>query len=525
MPFTLIQAGASLQFLSESGEITTLTLPSGVTIDATKVPRFEVLNRRVIMVNSPNAPLFIDSSGNVGALSPPGPATAPTIAVGIIGSLNGTYSGVRYTFTTKNTDGDLIGESALSPASNSVTLTNDSLEISNIAVGPSGTTGRRIYRPTAGGATLFKLIDIDNNTTTSILDNTPDSALSIISAPSLGAAPNLYLVKEWKGRLWGVGSEEVDSLRYSQADAPWAWPTLNQINIPIVGGDERGVLGFMVRKEFLGVGKRDVIWYVTGNTPTDFRLVKLTNTVGIESQESVANFQDTIWWLWKDGVYQWDAEGVRNVSEGKVKSWFTTDEYFNRDKFQNAFAQFDTVRMKYRLFLASAGSEVIDRWVEYDIVDRTWWGPHKTAAFDPTCSFPIFDASDKIFMVVGSDDGYLWKERTEATDHLATGIKIDVMSKWHDAGDVDANKHWGRPVIMGKAQAAGVVSFIPYVGYTDAEAQEPMFWHMVEGHQTLDRMGQGMLMRFRLTHDTYNEPVQIHGIELPFNIFGNRARG
>lgn len=522
MAFILTQAGSSLQILNTNGQITTLNVPADVTIDDTIPPRFEILNRRIIMVNSPSMPLIIDGNGVVQSMGSAGPTTAPTLLGVPGGALSGVYDGIRYTFITKNAAGDLIGESQMSPAATSITLAGQAIQVSDLEVSSAGHTGRRLYRPTAGGATLFRWLDIDNNVTTTIVDATADAALSTISAPNLGGTPRLYLAKQWKGRLWGVAKEEVDSLRFSEADAYWSWPALSQINIPVVGANATGITALMARKEFLGVGKSDMIWYVAGQTPTDFRLVKLTNTVGVESQESVAEFQDTIWWLWKDGVYQWDAEGVRNVTEGKVKSWFATDDYFNRALFHKAFAIVDTPKMKYRLFLASAGSTEIDRWVEYDIVDKTWWGPHKTDAFSPTCALTIFDDDGLVYPTIGSEEAYLWKEQAAATDHLATGIAMDVLSKWHEAGEPDLEKHWGRPTIMGKAQEAGVVTFTPYVGYTDAEAQAPMYWEMVEGRQSLDRLGHGVLMRFRLTHDTYNEPVQIHGIEFPFNIFGSR---
>jgi hypothetical protein len=477
----------------------------------------------VILVNTPSKPLTIDGEGTVRPLSPAAPVLAPTVAIGAVGSLSGTYTGIRYTYIVKDAAGNLISESGMSPASGSVTLTSDKLAVSNIGISPeSEVTGRRFYRGTTNGTTLFKWFDLDGNTLTSFEDDLADAALPTISAPTLGSAPKLTHVKEWRNRLWGTSEDTPDSLRYAEPDAWWAWPNTNELKVPILGDSSRGVIGLMPRREALGLGKRDVIWQVTGSTPTDFRLVKLAESVGVESQESMAIYRDTIWWLWKDGVYQWNSEGIKNISDGKVRSWFQSDDYFNQDKFDDAFAIFDPTKLKYRLFLASAGSTTIDRWIEYDIETKTWWGPHKTGAFSPTCSFLLFDSADRVVPVMGSSDLYVWEPRTEATDHLATGIDFEVVTKWHDGTAPDMEKHWGSPSFLGKVQEAGTLSVTPYAGYLNAEAQTPMFYDMTQGREVLDRIGRGMVMKLKLNHSTYNEPVEIYGVEVPYNVFGTR---
>ncbi|MCA1841401.1 MAG: hypothetical protein LC723_13945, partial [Actinobacteria bacterium] len=392
MPFTVIQAGATLQFLAEDGGLQTLALPNGYTLSTNRPPRWVVINRTAILVNTPSAPLAITGDAVVRPLGSAGPSDPPSVEPGGPGGLTGEYGGIRYTYITKNVNGEVISESPMSPPSNTVTLSTDMLAINNILPSPDNTvTGRRVYRPTASGATLFKLVDIDDNTSLAYEDNTPDAALSLIAAPTLGAVPRLITAKEWKNRIWGTDDSDIDTLRFSEPDAWWAWPVTNGFNVPIVGGGGRGIIGLMPRREYLGIGKRDLIWAIVGDTPSDFRLVKLSELCGVESQESVATYRDTCWWLWKDGVYQWDSEGINSVSDGKVKSWFTTDNYFNRSKFRDAFAIFDPTTLKYRLFLASAGSSVIDSWVEYDTQTQTWWGPHSSASFNPTSSFIIYN--------------------------------------------------------------------------------------------------------------------------------------
>jgi len=65
----------------------------------------------------------------------------------------------------------------------SITTTsgNQKVDLSSIPVGPSGVTGRRVYRTAVGGGALKLMHEIANNTATTHLDETPDA--------SLGAAP------------------------------------------------------------------------------------------------------------------------------------------------------------------------------------------------------------------------------------------------------------------------------------------------------------------------------------------------
>jgi len=61
----------------------------------------------------------------------------------------------------------------------------------------------------------------------------------------------------------------------------------------------------------------------------------------VSSQESVAVYRDVAYFLWEDGVYQWGDDGLICLSDGRVRSWFATDSYFNRKRFQYAFGGVD----------------------------------------------------------------------------------------------------------------------------------------------------------------------------------------
>jgi hypothetical protein len=524
MAYTIIQSGATLQFLDTSGNLTNLTLPAGATLRTDVPPRWAIFGNFAILVNTPNFPLTIDATGTVRPLTPKPPAVAPTLSAGAAGTLTGTYGGVRYTYIIKDAIGNIISESDFSPPSNTVTIANQRLAVSGVTTSADPISARRLYRTTSNGAILFPWFDIDGNTVTSASDDLSDAALSLVAAPDfLGTPPLLTLIKEWRNLLWGVGDASRDTLQASAPGAMYAWNSDNTIPIPGTGRDEFGIRSLMPRREALGVGRRDIIWQVTGTTFDDFRTVKLSENTGIESNESMVIYRDTVWWLWKDGVYQWDDNGIKNIAElGGVKSWFTTNSYFNRDVFPFSFAVFDPVRLKYRLYLAGAGSNVIDHWVEYDVENKTWWGPHKTAAFAPTCAFILSDEDDKIQAIAGSQDAFVWEEQDTATDGTSSGIAIDVDTRFFDGGIAEFEKYFGELSIVGKVQSAGTIQITPKTGYLDAPVQTSIPYDMTSGRQRLRRIGHGKLAQLNLQHSTAGEPVELYGMILPYHILGRR---
>lgn len=523
MAFTVIQAGDALQFLDTDGNLSPLTLPTGVTLRDDVPPRWAVFGGYAILVNTPSTPITIAPDGVVRPLCPKPPAVAPTVAIGSAGTLSGTYGGIRYTYLIKDDIGNIIAESDFSPPSNTVTLTNDKLQVSGVSVSPeTSVNARRLYRPTTDGAVLFPWFDIEGNTVTTAQDDLSDAGLSLVAAPTLGTPPRLTLIKEWRNLLWGVSDVERDRIFYNMPGFQYAWPADNSIAIPGTGRDQFGIRALMPRREALGIGRRDIIWQITGETEDDFRAVKLAENTGVESNESMVVYRDTVWWLWKDGVYQWDGDGIKNISDPSVSSWFNSNDYFNRDQFENSFAVFDPTRYKYRLYLASAGSEVIDQWVEYDVNAKTWWGPHKTGAFDPSCAFILSDASDKTEAIAGSEDGFIWQETSTPTDDLSVGIETELDSRFFDGGTPDHEKYWGELSVIGKVQEGGTITITPKTGYLNSTAQTAISYDMTKGRQRLRRLGNGKLMQLNFQHSAPDEGVELYAFQLPYHIIGRR---
>lgn len=525
MAFILLQGGTSLQLFNQSGELSTLTLPTGITLQSDRPPRFAVFNKYLVMVNTPTRPITIDAAGIVRVLCPRAPELAVTLATtGGSGGLSGSYK-ARQTFRLLDDDGNLIAESDMSPIMDvPLAIAGNTLDASVIGVSQDAVSSSQLYRTTSGGAVYFPWLEVDGNVVTaSPSDDTSDASLSLVAAPVLGTPPNLSLIASFRDRLWGIDRARPDHVRYTEAGQPWSWPASNDLPIGREGADSIGVTALIARRDALGAGRRDGFYQITGTTNADFRVVVLSEQTGVESQETVVVQKDVAYFLGKDGVYTWSADGIKCISDGKVRAWFNTDTYFKRSRFPNAFAGYDPINSKYRLFLADDASSVEDRWVEYDTTEGTWWGPHLTSAVTTlTSAMVITDGNDRASALIGDSTGFLWKDQSTATDNVSTGIAINLDTKFFSEGTPDLKTYWGELTMIGKVQSAGTITITPKVGYLNASAGTTIPYDLTKGRHRLRRLGTGNFMQLNFTHSTAGEPVEIYGMEVPTHPIGRR---
>jgi len=142
----------------------------------------------------------------------PKPASSCTAAAGAAGDLTGKYKyGVTFVYK--------FGQSAVSPLSNEVNVTNQKINVSGIPTGGPYCIGRWLYRTTAGGETLNRLTYIDDNTTTTYEDNISDGGLEGIEPYDGNNIPpeDTSIVFYYKGYMYyAVGNK----LYYSQLMTP-----------------------------------------------------------------------------------------------------------------------------------------------------------------------------------------------------------------------------------------------------------------------------------------------------------------
>ena len=527
MPFTLMQVGNTLKSVNTDGGLSSaLTLPSGVILATNLQPRFARFKRYIVLVNTPSRALSIDVDGVVRPLTPNPPSTAVALSAGAAGTLSGSYLSLQ-TYKILDTAGNTIAESDYGPAMTAyVSVASQKLHAAYAVSPDAAVSGTQLYRTTTLGAVYFPWTLVSDNTTTSVENDISDAALGLIPGPELGTAPDLTLIAEFGGRLWGVTRDDVDSLRYTSAGTMYGWAALNTLLIPHVGSDGAGISALIPRRAALGVSRRNTFSQVTGSQRTNIQpvIVNGGENVGCVSQESVVVFRDIAYFLSQDGVYQWDSNGITCISDGRVRTWFTTDETFNRSMFWRAFSEFDPIAKKYRLFLASKGSAVTDRWVEYDIMNGTWWGPHETSAFTPSSAFLVAGRNQQLYPMIGSREGYLSQDQEFKNDWGLLPIDFDVKTRDTEGDDPEQTKYHGELSVFHQVQESGDLTVTPSLGPVDELVeQDPFTSDMTRGRRRLGRIGVGESMALRFQNDVVNEDVVLGGFVIdPVDNAGRR---
>lgn len=532
MPFTLAQAGTSLVAVATDGTFSTLTLPSGVTLSSTLRPRFAILGRTVYLVNAPTINLAIDPDLSVRALCPVPPSSAPRLAAGSSTGLTGVRL-VKVSHAIKNTEtGELYAESPLGPASNSVTLANQSLAGTNTPISPQASVNtRRIYATTIGGSVYFHWFDLDDNTVTAWEDNLADAGLSLdanevddLGCPP-GSAPGtrMELIVAWKDRLWGKSSDPTlcDHAIYSNNRQPWAWPEDNDFPIPPVGQDAEGITAYAPRRDELGVSRRNAVYKIVPSGTT-FQVIQVKLGKGWIAPDSITVINDVAYGLGTDGVYQWTGDDFDCISDEKVRAWFTTDTYFNRAEFPNAFGNYNPATNSYELHLAAAGSTDINRWVSFCLTNRQWYGPHKTAAFTPTCRILGRDSNNTDVPYIGASNGFLHSmNHATRTDGQSSAIEFDARIILH-ANTPDIDKMWEQIDILSKVEASGTLTITPTVGGLDASASTALTHTLTTGREKLGYLGVGRYAQLTFVQNTNAVDCTLHAIEVPYFEWGRK---
>lgn len=475
--YAIVQtAGGDLIRVAPDGTQLPLPLPPGVTVSTYRKVRGAVLNRRILLVNGVSRNIQLNANLIARILTPRPPQSAPTVATGGGGAVTGTYRW-RYTFAV--TEGEnVIAESEMSDASADLTLTANQTTVTIATSTDTAVNARRIYRTADGPGDVYYLVaQVSNNSATSYTDNSTDESLELFPAEDLGSPPGfteqdrMEMIAVWRDRAWGPSATYPDRLYFSGNRLQYAWP--NYVVVQPEGEDTFGVTGLAPRRDELMVGRRRALWSIVGDTPTRFQAIRRAEGVGIWATDSTVVIRNTLFFLAEDGVYTWGDEGLVCISRlGNVEEWFKSSTYFNPEYFTEAVGVWNQQEDTYDLFLPAAGATVLNRWVSYDIQNRCWYGPHRTAAVTSIGAVVNLEGTDdRIDPYLGADDGALYRmNRATRTDGASTAITARAEGPHHHEGRPDDTKVWGRLTLHTKEETAGTLTVERRVGELDAVA-------------------------------------------------------
>lgn len=237
------------------------------------------------------------------------PGSAPTLAVGAAGTPNGTYT-CKVAFKTATI------ESNAGPASGSVAVVNQQIDISNIPLGPAGTTGRVLYFFKSGvSSTYQKAIEVNDNVTTTATLTTDQpswttTALSTNDPPPTGP----WITVLFKNRLWKAGDpNNTRRVSFSQIFVPEAWPSGFYVDVPFSFNDE--VTALFVLGDLLLIMGHVELYFVVGDTPFSFIVRRNFAPRGCPSPWAVTKVENTALYFSRFAVLAFDGAQARILSD------------------------------------------------------------------------------------------------------------------------------------------------------------------------------------------------------------------
>lgn len=362
------------------------------------------------------------------------PTAAPTAAdSGTAGNLNGTYTW-KVTFVSPTM------ESNGSPASNTLTVTNKQVTLTNIPVSSDPqVTARRIYRTLAGG-TIYKFVgQIPDNTTTTFTDNVADSALGADIPIDKDPPPAGKIAEVFKNRVWMAGVPGFPRrLFFSEYFEPEAWPPTFYVDLPLDQGDE--ITGLKVLGEVLVVYGHNRPLVILGESPFDFVVRRTFANTGAESNRAIVAVENTHIFLSRFGIYAFDGAIARLLTDDITPTFRDLDS----TKFHQAAAVYNDPkkRVHFALYIpefAALNETTNTGELLYDLRTGSWTMSTKKIGFYIPATGPG-DKSELYF--TSPSTGFLYKTDPDAITFDGAGFSAIWKSKGFAPRSIDIPKQW-----------------------------------------------------------------------------------
>jgi len=311
----------------------------------------------------------------------------------------------------------------------------DSLTVSpayqkvNITVIPtSSDTGqvdqRKIYRTQPGGTAYYLVAIINDNTTTTFVDNIPNALLGAPMSEDNDIAPLGKYSEWWDGRLW-IADEDENIVYYSKIWVPDAFDTNNRYVSARRGISDDEIMGIIGYSSLLYMMKRSGITFVRK---------RLTGSYGVYDGPG-ANGCIAPWSL---------LEAYGLLMYLSFRGW---EVYNGQDSFSILFSKpvMNTLKSldKTEVEKVMAGRLASRDEIWLSIPDRTGGASAITVVLNktrsafytfsfsktPSCLCEARDSSKEIQLVMGTRDGYAGTTES-GTQDFATNITATVRTGW-----------------------------------------------------------------------------------------------
>lgn len=237
-------------------------------------------------------------------IAPPG--TAPSVATGAAGVLDGT-SPIVYYISYENA---AEHESSVGPGSTPVVFTLQQANLTSIPTGPAGTAKRHIYRIGGGLDTTFALrvATINDNTTTTYTDNIQNEvvrALNIEAPTDREEPPPASGICHYYGRLVGWASAEYPNKLFWTPPGRYYY-FRSEDEMP-VGDYYESILACSEIGGSLCIFKERSVWRLIGD-PDNRNLELVTTEIGLPGASAIAVGRTVVPYLSRKGAYLFNGD-------------------------------------------------------------------------------------------------------------------------------------------------------------------------------------------------------------------------
>jgi|GEM_PF-4303335 len=375
---------------------------------------------------------------DIGYIIPASGVTATEGAAGVLENKEYQYH-VTYYYADGESNSNAT-PTAITPAA------NKKIELTNIPTGNSRVTQRKLYR-TEGDGTTFKLLTtIEDNTTTSYSDNTPDSGLGadIDTDNTYSNLQNCKFNINHKSRMWYAGDPNNPStLYYSKALHPESNPSTYTWAIGSQDGDV--ITGLAVNLGALIIFKKYSTWVITGDLPTgasaDMVLEQVNPSIGCVGFKTIDHAgNDLLFMTPSNGVQRLHriilAETESMDAEALSYKIEPTIDALNNDMLYKAHAA--VWNNKYYLFVPHDTATECDRCLVLDLRDMNAeyentirWTQYDNMNF--SCSHVMRDSEGESLHIGSTTEGYIYNGEDGVNDD-GQAIEAYATTKYLEFG-------------------------------------------------------------------------------------------
>lgn len=285
---------------------------------------------------------------------------------------------------------------------------------------------RRIYRTQPGGTAYYLVATINDNTTTSFVDNVPDGLLGIDMSEANDIAPLGKFVEWFDDRLW-IGDADENIVYYSKTNIPDAFDTDNKYVSVRRGESDDTLTGLIDYKSYLYAFKRKSIYMIRKKTSAYYGRYEVCDDFGCIAPWSLLSVFGLLTFVSDRG---WE---IFNGCQAYTILWSLP--------LKKTLATIDKSGSKLDLIIASPNRAKNEIWLS--IPDRTggesaitcvvnyFKNAFYTFSFNktPSCFMEARDSNKELKTYVGSRDASLYEAESGTRDGLGP-IDSYVRLSW-----------------------------------------------------------------------------------------------